>query len=218
MILSLFVTTVVLGGVIATWVVDRQLRGPIQSWSRAVVENLATRAIAVAMRDRLAPSLSAARLSHPVYDASGRLQGITYETGEINRIAFEATLGIQEALEAATAARLPVPLGQILGLDFLAAVGPRLEVRVVPVGSVEATPRAEFRQAGINQTVHSILLDVTVHAQVVVPFFPERVTVTTTVPLADQLIVGQVPLVYLDWSADPRSLPGGLHWGEEAVP
>src|SRR5690554_762711 len=143
MILSLFVTTLVLGGVMATWVADRQLRGPVRSWSRAVVENLATRAIAVAMRDRLAPALRAAPLSHPIYDASGRLQGITYETGEINRIAFEATLGIQEALEAATAARLPVPVGQILGLDFLAAVGPRLEVRVVPVGSVEATPRAE---------------------------------------------------------------------------
>ncbi|BAS28325.1 sporulation protein YunB [Limnochorda pilosa] len=214
-VLSLFVTALVLGGVIASWLVDRQLRGPIQAWSRSVVENLATGAVASAVRDHLASSISAARLSRPLYDAGGRLQGITYETGEINRIASEATLRIQEALQASTSARLPMPVGQVLGLDFLAALGPRLEVRVIPVGSVEAAPRAEFRQAGINQTLHRILLHVTLRMEVVVPFFPERVTVETEVPIAEQVVVGQVPLVYLNWSGDPLTLPGdGLRWGD----
>ncbi len=122
-VLSLFVTLLVLGMVVASWVVDRQLQGPIRAWAQTVAENLASRAVAVAVRDRVAPSLAGTPLSQPLYDGSGRLQGITYATGAITRIASEAVLHIHDQLEAAAAAQLPVPLGQILGLDFLAAAG-----------------------------------------------------------------------------------------------
>lgn len=213
-VLSLFVTVLVLGGVVTTWVVDRQLQGPIRAWAQTVAENLAGRAVALAVRERVVPSLAGVHLSQPLYDGSGRLQGITYETGAITRIASETALHIHDQLEALTASRLPVPLGQILGLDFLAAAGPQVGVRVVPAGSVEVIPRATFQAAGINQTLHRILLEVTVHMQIVIPFYAPRVTVVTEVPLAEQLVVGQVPLVYLDWSGDPRTLPGaGLLWG-----
>mgnify|MGYP001182216723 FL=1 len=212
-VLSLFVTLLVLGMVVASWVVDRQLQGPIRAWAQTVAENLASRAVAVAVRDRVAPSLAGTPLSQPLYDGSGRLQGITYATGAITRIASEAALHIHDQLEAAAAAQLPVPLGQILGLDFLAAAGPRVGVRVVPAGSVEVTPRATFQAAGINQTLHRILLEVTVHVQVVIPGYAPRVTVVSQVPLVEQLVVGQVPFVYMDWSGDPRTLPpGGLRW------
>src|SRR5690554_5930887 len=117
-VLSLFVTLLVLGMVVASWVVDRQLQGPIRAWAQTVAENLASRAVAVAVRDRVAPSLAGTPLSQPLYDGSGRLQGITYATGAITRIASVAALHIHDQLEAAAAAQLPVPLGQILGLDF----------------------------------------------------------------------------------------------------
>ncbi|HEY8531257.1 MAG TPA: hypothetical protein VIL08_03315, partial [Limnochorda sp.] len=98
-VLSLFVTLLVLGGVVTTWMVDRQLRGPIRAWAQTVAENLASRAVAGAVRDRVAPALTGIILSRPLYDGSGRLQGITYETGAITRIASEAALHIHDELQ-----------------------------------------------------------------------------------------------------------------------
>jgi len=218
-VLSLFVTLLVLGMVVASWVVDRQLQGPIRAWAQTVAENLASRAVAVAVRDRVAPSLAGTPLSQPLYDGSGRLQGITYATGAITRIASEAALHIHDQLEAAAAAQLPVPLGQILGLDFLAAAGPRVGVRVVPAGSVEVTPRATFQAAGINQTLHRILLEVTVHVQVVIPFVRAPGDGGQPGPAGGAAGGGPGPLrLYGLVGRSPNPASGGLALGPPARP
>ena len=95
-------------------------------------------------------------------DISNRIVGISFEWGEINRISSDMTKQIQDALNTIRAEELGIPLGTVTGLEFLAARGPRIPVRIVPVGSVDTSPEMEFREKGINQTLYTMYLNVNV--------------------------------------------------------
>ena len=52
---------------------------------------------------------------------------------------------------------------------------------------------SSFSGAGINQTVHSVYLNVSAEVRVVLPAGAENVTAQTQVLVAETLIVGEVP-------------------------
>ena len=95
---------------------------------------------------------------------------------------------------------IPVPLGAFTGISVLAGFGPEITFRVLQVGSVICSFESEFTSAGINQTVHSIYLDVTSEVSVVLPSGTKKISTVTEVMVAESLIVGEVPDIY--WGKD----------------
>ena len=55
-----------------------------------------------------------------------------------------------------------------------------------------------FSVAGINQTRHRICVRVTTEVKVVVPLVAAAVRIRTDVPLAEAVIMGEVPGVYMN--------------------
>ncbi|MEG2213734.1 MAG: sporulation protein YunB, partial [Clostridiales bacterium] len=94
-----------------------------------------------------------------------------------------------------------IPLGAISGSKLLAAVGPNIHVGF----TIAATPRIELRDqfssAGINQTKHSLSLLIQADLLIAVPFEPQKITVATTVLLAEGIIVGNTPDSYVNINA-----------------
>ena len=70
-------------------------------------------------------------------------------------------------------------------------------MEVVAVGSAHAEFHNQFDYAGINQTRHQILLDVSVAVDILLPGDTLRTEVTAQVPVAETVIVGAVPDTYL---------------------
>ena len=95
---------------------------------------------------------------------------------------------------------LGIPLGILTGVDILSALGPKLPVQVVSVASAEGTYRNDFSNAGINQTLHRVYLDITITAKLLLPGSIVETVVSTPVCIAETVIIGQVPQTYLDWS------------------
>lgn len=104
-------------------------------------------------------------------------------------------------LEALDSRSLSVPLGALTGIDLLSAMGPKLPVRILSVASAEGRYRNDFVGAGINQTLHRIMLDISIDARLLLPGGVEELTVTTPVCVSETVIIGQVPQIYL--SRDP---------------
>ena len=75
--------------------------------------------------------------------------------------------------------------------------GPQIRVSVVPVGSVTTRFVTSFESAGINQTRHEISLEASVLMRIVVPAGSNSVSVSTYVPIAESIIVGEVPESYV---------------------
>ena len=134
---------------------------------------------------------------------SGQVDLLQANTVRISEISAQVTMAVQKSLESLNAQPLEIPMGQILGVQFLAARGPLLPIYLIPVGTVLTNIDDKFEEAGVNQTKHTIYLELSTNVRVVVPLFENTVHVATTVPLAESIIVGTVPNVYVN-------LPGGL--------
>jgi len=190
--------------------VDGVLRPPLHRWAESKAINIGTKAVAAAVQDHLLPLIQEGSLFVPVTDADGQLVLIDYDMGRINRISAAAAHHIQAALARMTAERLPMPLGQLTGLDVLAGWGPPVPVRIVPIGSVIVEPRSDFGAAGINVIQHRLYVRVRVVMKVVAPYIDKEFPVEQDVLLSNQVIPGRVPQVYVGVEGvDLRQLPEG---------
>lgn len=187
----------------AMWLVDFLLRDSIEAWAESKAVNMATRAIALAVAEGLAPQIQSEHLAAPVTDGAGRIIGFHYEMGEINRLEAEAATLIQGKLQSLSQERLPLPLGQLTGLHWLAGSGPSIPIRIVPTGHVRTAPRSDFRAAGINQILHRIYVDVEVKMRVVAPLVEAEFPVHQQIVLAERVFMGEVPHFYAQWG-EPR--------------
>jgi sporulation protein YunB len=134
------------------------------------------------------------------YNEAGELISWNVNAIVINQICAQIVSESMDALENIGTLYLPVPLGQLTGNKFLANTGPRLKIRVLPLGTVEANYENDICSTGINQVNHTVWLNVEATVQVVVPLFTNQVKVQRRVVLVDKVISGTVPPTYLNIS------------------
>ena len=131
-------------------------------------------------------------------DAEGRVSMLRANTMRMNELASQTALLAERELGSAENQFVEIPLGAALGVSFLSGFGPRLEVRILPVGAVHTSFDTEFETAGINQTRHKIFLNLRATVSLIVPTGSQLVEVTSTVPIAESIIVGEVPDSFVD--------------------
>ncbi len=130
-------------------------------------------------------------------DAQGEIRAIFANAYEINRIARDTAYLAQKKLQAMGEEGIALPLGAFSGIDALAGFGPSVRIRLIPVAVVTCRFASEFTQAGINQTRHAVFLEVTAEISVVLPGRTQNFSTSSEVLIAESVLVGDVPQVYL---------------------
>jgi hypothetical protein len=69
-------------------------------------------------------------------------------------------------------------------------------LKIVPLGTVTAGFSNQFSAAGINQTRHQIMMDISVDISILLPGYSVGTQVGTQVSIAETVIVGAVPDSY----------------------
>ena len=131
-------------------------------------------------------------------DAQGRVTMLEANAARMNQLATLTALRAQEMLRSAEQQSVGIPLGAALGIPFLSAAGPRVQVRILPVGAVSAAFSSEFESAGINQTRHKIYLSMHTSVRLVIPTGASTVDLNSQVLIAESIIVGEVPGSYVN--------------------
>ena len=126
-------------------------------------------------------------------DAQNRISAVCANAAEINRLKASVALGVQEKMRKIDEMVLKIPLGTLLSDGFLTGYGPRIPVRLTSVGRAEVDIEDSFHEAGINQTRHEIHLSVTAKISVLIPGRAGEAEIHTTIPVAQAVIVGEVP-------------------------
>lgn len=130
-------------------------------------------------------------------DAVGDITAVSANALKINKIARDAASISQANLKNLSLNGIPIPLGALTGIEALAGFGPRIHIRIIPVSSVTCAFSSEFESVGINQTKHSIYLNVVADISIVMPSRTEKFAVTTDILVCECVLVGEVPDVYL---------------------
>lgn len=126
-------------------------------------------------------------------DSSGRISAIISQSGEINRLKAEVAQKVQNALHKTNKMITYIPLGTFLSKGLFSGYGPRVPVRLTPIGRANVEIEDSFLDAGINQTRHEIHLTVKAKINVLMVGGSIAADVETVLPLAQSVIVGEVP-------------------------
>ena len=101
---------------------------------------------------------------------------------------------------------LGVPLGSLILPELLSGKGPEFPVRIVAIRNSDAAFHSHFSQAGINQTLQRLTMEVIVDVTIFVLGQTQEFSVSSAVVVAETIIVGEVPETYLQT---------GGHYGTE---
>ncbi len=142
---------------------------------------------------------------------SGNVIAIQSNVATINQMKAELADEISKKIENLDVSESYIPFGNFLGSDIFSGIGPRIPVRIVPLGYSVINMKNSFESAGINQTKHEVYLDITVSVTALLPVSRAGASVSTMVPIAETIIVGEVPDNYtnvegLDGSAQDATL------------
>lgn len=160
--------------------------------------SMAVETINRAVKQAMGQGVAYEELIDAQMDAQGRISMLRANTMRMNELASQTALLAERELGSAENQVVEIPLGAALGVSFLSGFGPRLEVQILPVGAVHTSFDTEFETAGINQTRHKIFLNLRATVSLIVPTGSQLVEVTSTVPIAESIIVGEVPESFVD--------------------
>ncbi|MBQ2880892.1 MAG: sporulation protein YunB [Clostridia bacterium] len=133
-----------------------------------------------------------------VTDKDGRINAMTTNIVTANKLKSYLALSILTRITNVDETELSIPVGNLTGISVLAGRGPEMTVKVIPIGSVQTELSSQFVSAGINQTQHRIIMEVTSNVDIILPSETVSTTVSVNVVIAETVIVGSVPESYAE--------------------
>ena len=182
-------------------VVDAALRPILEQVAAQQVHLAVVRLINEAVYDQLGNGVAYQQLINVSTDDDGRVTLMQPDTVKITRLVTSIARDLEEKLGNLSREDIKVPLGMLTGNSLLADKGPNLTLALLPLGSVSVNIHDEFSAAGINQTRHSIMLDIVVDMGILLPFQSTFTQITDTLPIVESVIVGPIPETYLNMEA-----------------
>lgn len=131
-------------------------------------------------------------------DSEGRPVMIQPNIVKIDRLQAEAITAINQRFAQMSKSNIPIPFGQVTGNKLLGALGPDIDVKILPIGTVRTELLSNFDEAGINQTRHRLTMRTIGEIQVIIPELTKKSTIVTDVLIADNILIGPVPQTLLN--------------------
>ena len=130
-------------------------------------------------------------------DLDGRITALKTNMSEVNRLKTDILRIINDEILELDTSALGVPLGSLFLPEILSGQGPAIPVSILSIRNSDANFVSHFSQAGINQTLHQVTMEVTIDVAVLVLGETTSFTMSSQVVVAETVIVGEVPTTYL---------------------
>lgn len=141
----------------------------------------------------------------------GEVISVESNVMNINRLKTEVADRVEREIERLDAVNIEIPIGTLLGIQLLHGKGFNVGMSVKPFGYASTAIISEFSEAGINQTLHRILIEIKADVDAVIPGMSTRVPISTTIVAAETVIVGRVPDAYTHVITQSEDLAGTLN-------
>ncbi len=179
---------------------QRNVTKVLISISEATIRSITTVAVNDAIYYTLNDAMRYDDLISIVRDSDGNVTSITTDSLKINRIARDTAYLSQENLTKMSEEGIMVPIGALTGIEALAGFGQKINIKIIPISNVECRFVSKFRQAGINQTLHSLYLEIVSDISIILPSKSTNLASTIEVLICESVITGKIPDVYLQAS------------------
>lgn len=130
-------------------------------------------------------------------DLNGRITAMKTNMTEVNRLKTDILNIINDEILTLDTSDIGIPLGSLFLPELLSGKGPAIPVHILAIRNSDAGFLSHFREAGINQTLHQLTMEVSVDVAVLVLGRTSSFTITSEVVVAETVIIGDVPETFL---------------------
>ena len=184
--------------VICSYHVRRNVTPVILAMSRSEIESQTVNAVNSAAHIVIGADMDYGDLVNVAYDNEGNVRLLSPDSVKLNRLARDLQNMSQNNIEMIAEQYVYIPLGAFSGSILLSGIGPKIPVKMLPIGSVSSEYYSIFENVGINQTRHSIYINVRANVSPVLPIYSEAVEAVVSVLVCENVIIGKIPDVYVN--------------------
>ena len=130
-------------------------------------------------------------------DSSGKVTFISTDAFKANKLAILIAKNTYDCYVRSVSCGVDVPIGAFFGIRLLSGAGENVKVNIVKVSSVKCSFVSSMTTAGINQTRQRLYLIIEPQIRIIVGATKRSISEKVEILLVDNLIVGEVPKVYL---------------------
>ena len=193
--IRILVLAVLLGYLIFS--ADQCLARGVQEYAAFECERIAAGAVQSAVSETLHQDPAWADTLYSINrDANGRVTQVIVNTARMNEAQTKTAAALGRALDLAVREQPQVHITALLGTYFFSQEGPMIRMKIYPQHFSRVQIRPGLQSAGVNQTRFSMELTFEIALSTSLLNYRSRAESNITVPLADVLIVGNVPAYY----------------------
>jgi sporulation protein YunB len=198
-VIGLFVVLLLSGSVMI--LLDKKLTGVFLHIAEVKAVQLVNEAVQASLQEeKLTGNINYHELIVVHKDNEGGITLIRADALAVNKFASNISVSVQRALDNLRRQSFRIPLGQVLDIPVFSNKGPKLKYSVMQVGSVRFTTSDSFETAGINQTRHTIYLNLEITVRIVASSKSVEKIVSIKMPLTESIIVGRIPETFITFS------------------
>lgn len=186
--------------------IDFRVKASLLELARTQAEKRTMEIVTQAVLDHVVKGTEYKDIIYVHKDDQGRIVMLQANTIILNQMMAKTTKAVLQGFNNANNGQIGIPMGQITGISLLAGSGPRFKIKVIPANQIYVAVDDKFEQAGINQTRHRIYMKVETRIVMAVPFMKKELKVVTTIPMAETIIVGEVPQTYVNFNGSSNML------------
>ncbi len=129
-------------------------------------------------------------------DSENNVTSIQTNIKELNLLKAKLNKELIDYIEKMENEKIKIALGTLTGSEILLGRGPEITYILDIYGIANTSFINSFEAVGINQTRHSIFIEVTVDVGAILTGYRTSSEVTTSILAAETIIVGKVPQFY----------------------
>ena len=185
------------------WYIDSRLYPAIEAIAEHQARGYAAQLVNSAMSSELKENLpSYGEIIALTYGNSGEITSVQANMAAIGKLQTSLAEKIISQIETQQSREIKIPVGTISGSPILTGRGPDIKIKLIPVGSMQTQLEHRFTSAGINQTLHQIMLIVELNIETILPGRVHTTHSTAGYSIAETVIIGEVPHGYTQINGD----------------
>ena len=135
-----------------------------------------------------------------ILNEDGSINSVSADHNNVNKLKSSLALDVQNRIDNIESVDIRIPAGLLFSDSALTGAGIKLRLKVFAISSAVIEFKDEFSSAGINQTKYSLSANIRIPVKIAGIGSSVDSEIVTAVPIAETIIVGNIPHAYLDTS------------------
>lgn len=144
------------------------------------------------------------------YNDQQMLTSVMADASSVNTIKTAVASTLTERFGSMSSLSADIPLGTLMGPEWLSGMGPLVRFPISVSASVMTTVSSSLEAVGMNQSAYKVLLNVHIVMGIIVPDGRTSVVVDSSFPMAEAVLLGEVPDTLTEVYGDDQTLLGKI--------